>query len=217
MKIALIGATGFVGTPLLSELVSRGHQVTAISRHPEKIASTSDLVTPVKGDIQNEDEVATLVAGHDAVISAFNPGWTNPNIYADFLNGSQAIEAGVQKAGVKRVLFIGGAGSLEIAPGLQLIDTPEFPAEYKDGANAARNFLNILKKNDLLNWTFLSPAIEMHPGTSGVRKGVYRTGLDNPVFNEEGRSIISVEDLSVAIADEIENPAYIRKRFTVAY
>lgn len=217
MKIALIGASGFVGSQILKELVGRGHHVTAIARHPEKIEGTDPLIVVKKGDILNEQEVSDLVEGHDAVISAYNPGWTNPNIFSEFLAGAKSIQAGVKKSGVKRLLTIGGAGSLEVSPGVQLIDTPDFPAAYKDGAEAARQYLNILKDETELDWTFLSPAIEMHPGTSGKRKGTYRTGLNNPVFDENNRSIISAEDLAVAIADEIENPQFIKKRFTVAY
>lgn len=217
MKIALIGATGFVGSHVLTELVNRGHEVTAISRNPEKLVSDSKLVTSKKGDVFNEEEFAKLVEGHDAVISAYNPGWTNPDIYNEFLAGAQAIQAAVKKSGVKRILVVGGAGSLEIAPGVQLVDTPEFPEQIKPGATSARDYFNILKKETELDWTFLSPAIEMHQGTSGVRKGTYRTGLNNPVFDESGRSVLSVEDLAIAIADEIENPQFIQKRFTAAY
>ena len=217
MKVALIGASGFVGSHVLNELISRGHQVTAITRNPEKITSDGDKIISVKGDVLNADEVATLVAGHDAVISAYNPGWTNPDIRNEFLRGAQAIQEGVKRSGVKRLLVVGGAGSLEVSPGVQLIDTPHFPEEYKPGAGAARDYLNILKKETNIDWTFLSPAIEMHPGTSGVRKGAYRIGLDNPVFDANGKSVLSVEDLAVAIVDEIEQSNFVQKRFTVAY
>jgi len=216
MKVALIGASGFVGTAVLNELLERGHQVTAIVRHPEKVKQ-GDKVTLVKANALEENEVANAVKGHDAVVSTYNPGWTNPNIYEEFLQGAQAIQKGVKTAGVKRFLVVGGAGSLYVAPGTQLIDTPQFPAEWKPGALAAREYLNIIKEEQDLDWTFLSPAIEMHQGTSGERKGTYRKGLDNPVFDENGRSIISVEDMAIAIVDELENPQYIRQRFTVAY
>ena len=217
MKVALIGASGFVGSQVLKELVDRGHQVTTITRNPDKVVLEDSQITSVKGDVLNSDEVANLVAGHDAVISAYNPGWTNPDLRNEFLKGAQSIQAGVKQSGVKRLLVVGGAGSLEVAPGVQLVDTPQFPEEYKAGAGAARDYLNTLKNESDLDWTFLSPAIEMHPGTSGVRKGTYRTGLDNPVFDENGRSILSVEDLAVAIVDEIEQPKFVKKRFTVSY
>jgi len=217
MKVALIGASGFVGSHILHELLDRGHQVTAIVRHPEKVSIQHSNLVVKKGDVYNEKELAELVKGQEAVISAFNPGWTNPNIYEDFLAGAKAIQQAVKAAGVKRLIVIGGAGSLEVAPGVQLIDTPQFPAEYKQGASGARDYLNIIKQEKDLDWTFISPAIEMHHGTSGVRKGVYRTGLDNPVFDENGRSILSVEDLALATVDELEHSKHIRQRFTAAY
>ncbi len=217
MKIALIGASGFVGSAILKEALDRSHQVTGIVRHPEKISIQNSNLRVEKGDAMHADEIASRVKGHDAVISAYNSEWTNPDMYEDFLKGSQSIQAGVKKSGVKRYIVIGGAGSLFVAPGVQLVDTPQFPAEWKTGALAAREYLNILQKEKDLEWTFLSPAIEMHHGTAGIRKGTYRTGLDNPVFDASGRSVISVEDLAVAIIDELEKPEHIRKRFTVAY
>jgi len=217
MKIALIGASGFVGTALTNEALTRGHHVTAIVRHPEKITTQHDNLTVKKGDAFDKDQIKTLVAGHDIVISAYNPGWTNPNIYDDSLKGLQAIQQGVKESGVKRYLVIGGAGSLEIAPGVQLIDTPQFPAEYKAGASAARDYLNMIKKEEQLDWTFFSPAIEMHHGITTGRTGKYRLGTDQPVFNNENRSILSVEDLSIAVFDEVENKKFIKKRFTAAY
>lgn len=217
MKVALIGASGFVGTQILNELLQRGHQVTAIVRHPDKITVTNKDLTVVKADVYDAEALTKILKGHDAVLSAFNAGWTNPNLYNDFVKGSEAIQEATKKAGVKRLLVIGGAGSLEIAPGLQLVDTPEFPAEYKSGATAARDYLNTLKKETSLDWTFLSPAIEMHQGTAGIRKGTYRTALDNPVFDTNNRSILSVEDLAVAFVDELENGKFIKKRFTAAY
>lgn len=216
MKVALIGASGFVGKILLKELAHRGHTVTAIARNSDKIERTHN-VTPVSADVNNVDELSQLLQGHDAVISSYNPGWTNPNMYNDFLAGAQSIQEAVKKSGVKRLITIGGAGSLYIAPDQQLVDTVGFPEEWKPGALAARDYLNILKDETLLDWTFVSPAIEMHQGTSGSRKGTYRKALENPVVNDEGRSIISAEDLSVAIVDELEDPKHIRQRFTVAY
>jgi uncharacterized protein len=216
MKVALIGASGFVGTAILNELLQRGHQVTAIVRNPGKIAPAEN-VTAVSVNVLNETEIKNAVAGHDAVISAYNAGWTNPDLYNEFLKGAQTIQEGVKQSGVKRLIFIGGAGSLFIAPGQQLVDTEAFPAEWKPGALAARDYLNILKKETELDWTFLSPAVEMHQGTSGNRKGKYRTGLESPVFDADSRSMISVEDTAVAIVDELESPKHIRKRFTVAY
>jgi len=226
MKIALIGASGFVGKALTRELLDRHHEVTAIVRHPEALDSEVPGVGAqagggslhvAKGDVFQPDQMAALVKGHDVVISAYNPGFTNPAIYDEFIRGSQAIQEAVKKAGVKRFIVIGGGGSLYVAPGVQLVDTPEFPAEYKPGALGARDYLNILKKEQDLDWTFFSPAIFMSHETSGVRKGHYRTGLDNPVFDEKGQSVLSVEDLAMAIVDEVEKPKFLKKRFTAAY
>lgn len=216
MKVALIGASGFVGSAVLKELLSRGHQVTAIVRNPEKIAPAENLKA-ASADVLNETALSEALAGHDALISAYNAGWQNPNLYSDFLKGSQAIQQAVKKAGVKRMIIVGGAGSLFIAPGQQIVDTEGFPPDWKPGALAARDYLNILKEETDLDWTFLSPAVEMHPGTSGERRGTYRTGLEKPVMDAEGRSVISVEDLAVALVDELEQPKHIRQRFTIAY
>jgi putative NADH-flavin reductase len=216
MKVALIGASGFVGKAVLNELINRGHNVTAIVRNPENITET-EKVKAVKVNVLNADETAEAVKGHDAVISAYNAGWANPNLYNEFLEGSKAIQEGVKKSGVKRLIVVGGGGSLYVAEGLQLVDTPQFPQEFKAGASSARDYLNLLQEEKEIDWTFLSPAIEMHQGTSGERKGTYRTGLDTPVFDENQRSIISVEDTAVAIVDELEQPKHSRQRFTVAY
>jgi len=217
MKIALIGASGFVGTAVLNEAISRGFSVTAIARNPENIKVASNLVSAKKADVFDIDGLASVLKGHDVVISTYNAGWGNPNLYQDFVNGSEAIQSAAKKAGVKRLLVVGGAGSLEIAPGVQLVDTPQFPAEYKTGATAARDYLNIIKKETELDWTFLSPAILMHPGITDGRTGKYRTALDTPVFDANNESRLSVEDLSVAILDEVEEGKFIKKRFTAAY
>ncbi|MBP1225066.1 NAD(P)-dependent oxidoreductase [Flavobacterium sp. 1355] len=213
MKIAIIGATGFVGSAILNELSSRNHEITAIARNPK---NSSD-VNWISADIFNTDALAEVIKGNDAVISAYNSGWTNPNIYDDFIAGSKAIQEAVKKSGVKRFITIGGAGSLFVAPGLQAVDTPDFPKEYHAGASAARDYLNILKEEKDLDWAFFSPAFEMHQGITTGRTGKYRLGLENPVFNDEQRSILSVEDLAVVIADEAENQKHHQVRFTAAY
>jgi putative NADH-flavin reductase len=213
MKIALIGATGFTGAPVLAELLSRGHQVTALARNPAKLAAEKGL-TVVKADVLDEKQVAAAVAGHDAVISAYNPGWSEPKIHDIFLQGSHAILQGIKQAGVKRVLVIGGAGSLYVAPGLQLVDTLQFPAEYKQGALAARELLNRIEKETTLDWTLISPPIGLAPGE---RTGKYRVGANDLLPGKgDAPAGISVADLAVAIVDEIEKPQHIKKRFTAA-
>ena len=213
MKIAIIGATGFVGSAILNELANRNHEITAIARNPKETSGVKWIAT----DIFNIDSLAETLKGHDVVVNAYNPGWTNPNIYDHSIAGSKAIQEAVKKTGAKRFITIGGAGSLYIAPNIQLVDTPEFPKEIFDGANAARHYLEIIKEEKELDWAFFSPAIEMHQGTKTGRTGKYRLGLENPVFNEEQRSILSVEDLAVVIADEVENPKHHQVRFTAAY
>ena len=214
-KVAVIGATGFVGTQVVNELLNRGYEVEAIVRDASKVQQ-KDKVTAKSVDVNNIDELAGALQGTDAVISAFNAGWTNPNLYEDFLNGSINIEKAVEKSGVKRLITVGGAGSLYI-DGNQLVDSPEFPAEYKPGATAARDYLNKIKENKTLDWTFFSPAIEMNARNPGERTGKYRTALENPVFDDNGRSVLSVEDVAVALVDELEQNNHIRQRFTAAY
>ena len=213
MKIAFIGATGFVGAPVLSELLSRGHEVTVLARTPSKISAQKGL-NVVAADALDARQVARAAEGHDAVISAYNPGWSEPKIHDLHLEASQAIVDGVKQSGVKRLLVVGGAGSLFVAPGLQLVDTPEFPAQYKQGALAAREALNRLKTETALDWSFVSPPIGLAPGS---RTGKYRLGADDLLPGQGDKPAgISVADLAVAIVDEIEKPRHIRRRFTVA-
>ncbi|MBA5628563.1 NAD(P)-dependent oxidoreductase [Moheibacter lacus] len=214
-KVAVIGATGFVGSKVVNELATRGYEVKAIARDTSKV-DQAENVHPVNVDVYNEVELAEKLKGSDAVINTFNAGWTNPNLYDDFLFGSRNIEKAVENAGIKRFITVGGAGSLFI-DGKQIVDGSDFPSEIKPGATAARDFLNELKQNEKLDWTFFSPAIEMHQGTSGVRKGTYRTGTENPVFDENGRSVLSAEDVAVVLVDELENEKFIKQRFTAAY
>ena len=213
MKIALIGATGFVGAAILQEALNRGHEVTAIARNPEKLDAHPKLHVQ-KGDVYSEDEVARCVTGHDAVISAFNPGWSNPDIYDQQVKGTRAIIHGVKKAGIKRLLFVGGAGSLEVKPGVQSVDLPGFPAEYKQGSLATREALNMLRQETDLEWSFLSPSADLFPGQ---RTGQFRLGTDQLLKDANGKSRISVQDYAMAMIDEVEQSKHIRRRFTVGY
>ena len=213
MKIALIGGTGFVGSAVLEELLRRGHAVTALARNPAKLAARSGLAVAT-ADVLDAAQVASAVAGHEAVVSAYNPGWKEADLHDLFLKGSKAITEGVKRSGVKRLLVVGGAGSLFVAPGVQLVDTPEFPAEWKQGALAAREALNLIQRETTLDWTFVSPPVFLAPGE---RKGGFRTGADAVLMDGDKPAGISVTDLAVAIVDEIENSRHLRKRFTVGY
>jgi putative NADH-flavin reductase len=214
MKIAIIGATGFVGSAVLNEALERGHQITAIARNIGKITLGNDRLTAIAADVEDVAGLAKILAGHQAVVSAYNAGWTNPSLYADFIKGSEGIQQATKLSGVKRLLVVRGAGSLEVAPGVQMVDTPGFPAEWKSGATAARDYLNILKKEMELDWTFISPAANLHPGK---RTGKFRLGTDNPVTDGDGKNEISVQDMASAIIDELENNRFIKKRFTLGY
>lgn len=213
MKLALIGASGFVGAAVLQEALNRGHRVTGIVRHPEKLPAHAAL-TAVAGDAYDAAALAQTLAGHDALIDAFNPGWGQAKIRELFIRGTQAIYAAVKQAGVERLLVVGGAGSLYVAPDLQLLDTPDFPAEYKEGAEGARQALQLIQGETTLDWSFVSPPALLHPGE---RTGQFRIGGDRLLMQGEVPAGISVADLAVAIIDELEHPQHIRQRFTVGY
>jgi putative NADH-flavin reductase len=216
MKIAVIGATGFVGKSITNELLDRNHEVIGISRNPGNTPENNQLTWKAI-DITNTDALKDALQGCDVVVSAFNAGWSNPSIYDDFIKGSNAIQHAVKAAGISRYIVIGGAGSLYVAEGLQAVDTPSFPAEIKPGARAARDYYTSLQNEKELDWVFFSPAFEMHPGVKIGRTGKYRLGKDFPVTDENGKSVLSVEDLAVVIADEIEQPKHHQTRFTAAY
>jgi putative NADH-flavin reductase len=203
MKIAVIGASGNAGSRITAELARRGHSVTAIARHPEKIASGAN-VTPTKGDVMDQAGLAGLLAGHDAAISSVH-----------FLASDPAKLIGAAKESkVGRYLVVGGAGSLEVAPGVRLVTTPGFPVAYKAEAEKGAAFLDLLRAEKELNWTFLSPSALF---TAGERTGKFRLGIDQLLTAADGKSSISFEDFAVALADEIERPVHIRQRFTVGY
>lgn len=218
MNVALIGATGFAGSAILDELINRGHKVTAIVRNPDKLTNGSANLTAVKCDATNPDELAKVVKGVDVVISAYNPGWANPNMYEDTLRNYPLILEGVKKSGVGRLLIVGGAGTLFVKPGLRLVDTGTLPDAWIPGVKSLGEFyLNTLTKEDAIDWVFLSPAANLGDLQKGVRTGKYRVGKDDLLVDEKGNSFISVEDYAVAMVDELEKPAHHKERFTVAY
>ncbi|WP_322402397.1 NAD(P)-dependent oxidoreductase [Massilia luteola] len=201
-RIALIGASGNVGTRILNELVSRNHQVTAIVRDPSKVPARAG-VTAARGDVADPAGLAAVLEGHDAVISAVRFLDSDPNALID----------AVRASGVKRYLVVGGAASLFVAPGQRLLDQPDFPAAYKDEATRGAAFLDVLRGVSDLDWTFISPSAMFVPGE---RTGKFRLAQDELLVSEKG-STISYEDYAVALVDEIEKPAHVRQRFTVGY
>jgi putative NADH-flavin reductase len=202
MKVALIGATGNAGSRILAELARRGHEITAIVRNPDKVP-TQPGVTARKGDVSDQGHLAELLAGHDVAVSAVHFAQSDP----------RKLIGAARSSAVKRYLVVGGAGSLEVAPGVRLVDTPGFPKAYKPEASAGAAFLDLLRQERELDWTFISPSAIFVPGE---RTGRFRLGKDQLLTNDQGSSI-SFEDYAVALADEVERPAHSRQRFTVGY
>jgi putative NADH-flavin reductase len=207
MKITLIGATGYVGSKLLPEALERGHDVTAVVRDPSKLPTHARL-QGIGGNATDADALASIVAGHDLVISAFNPGLDPDG------TGTRTLVSGVKRAGIGRFLAVGGAGTLKLPSGERVVDQPDFPAAWKDGALRTAAFLNQLLEERDLDWVFVSPATMLIPGE---RTGHYRLGKDHLLMDDKGESRISLQDFAVAMLDEAETPRHHRERFTVAY
>lgn len=209
MKVVLFGASGMIGSRILHELVSRHHQVTAVARNPERIASAPG-VAAVAGDVTDPDSVASAAQGAEAAISAFAPPPSDPD---SVLAATRSLLSGLKKAGVQRLIMVGGAGSLEVAPGLQLVDAPNFPEAWKAVALAHRKVLPLLRESNL-DWTYQSPAAFIQPGE---RTGKARVGGTKLVTDEKGESRISAEDFAVVLVDELESSQHLRQQFTAAY
>jgi uncharacterized protein len=212
MTIALIGASGYVGSAILHEASRRGHHVTAIVRNTAKVTPQAG-VTAIAADVLDTSGLANVLAGHSAVISAFS-GHSQSQIREHYGRGLRSIIAAVKRAGVPRLLVVGGAGSLYVAPGVQLVDTPHFPEQWQQTAEGARDALNQLRHEQQLDWTMLSPAALLE---HGMRTGRFRLGTDQLLVDAQGESYISLEDYAAAMLDELERPAHSRQRFTVGY
>lgn len=212
MKIAVFGASGRIGSRIINEALNRGHDVTAVVRKPQDYTNAMPHLKVAKGDIFNSQDVESGVYDHDAVVSAYNATQGAP--VSTIAEVSVPLINGLKQANVKRLIIIGGAGSLEVAPGVQAVDTPDFPAEYKAASLAQREALKAYRNEKELEWTYLSPAAEIAPGE---RTGHYRAGGEQMLFDANGKSFITMEDFAVAVLDEIESPKHIRQRFTVAY
>ena len=214
-KIVIIGATGYVGSAILKEALGRGHQVKAIVRDPSKLTLIHPHLKVVGGSVSDTDFLSRELAKSDAVISAFNPGWSNPNIYEETLEGYGSILCAVRNSGVHRFLMVGGAGSLLVAPGRQLMDEPDVPKKLLPGIRGmAKVYTDLLLPEKSVDWVFLSPAANMAPGE---RTGKFRLGKDELIVDESGDSNISVEDFAVAMIDELEQEKHHQERFTLGY
>jgi uncharacterized protein len=215
MRVAIIGATGLLGVGMVPEAGSRGYQVTAICRHPEKVPATAN-VKPVTCDIFKTDRLTAILEGHDAVIHSYSPrrdhdtDRTAPHVAA-----TRSIIAATRDAGVSRLLAVGGAGTLWLPDGSKVMAAPDFPPEYRESALSTAEVLTILEAEaDDLEWTFLSPSLFFD---ERGRSGQFRLGLDHALFDAHGNSAISIEDYAVAMIDELETPRHTWRRFTVGY
>lgn len=201
--VALVGASGRVGSKITEELASRGHTVTAIARNPEKIP-VAEGVTPVAGDFQNPQELAKLLKGHDAIIGSI-----------PFITGeSEKMLEAVRLSGVKRYLMVGGAASLRTETGEKVVDALDLPEEWMPPIREGMRTYELIQKEDSLDWTFFSPAVMIE---AGERTGKFRLGKDHVVKNEQGESRISFADYAIAMVDELEQGNSIKARFTIGY
>ncbi len=220
-KVALIGASGFVGSAILNELLNRGYQVEALVHNPDKIKIENKALTVKKVDVTDEKALENDLQHYNSVISAYNPGWANPNFYEEPIANYPKIVEAAKKAGVKRLLIVGGAGTLFVKPGVRLIDTGTLPEAWVPGVKSLGEFyLNTLMNENDIDWVFFSPAGnlgDMGAKGPGKRTGVYRLGKDDMIFDKDGNSFISVEDYAKAMVDELAEPAHHKERFTIGY
>jgi uncharacterized protein len=216
MKVVLYGATGMIGSRVLKELLSRGHKVTAVVRDPSKLPSEPGLSIE-KGDVLDAASIAKLAWGAEVIVSAYAPpvagNGPDPAQVNRLTDAVRALVEGTRRAGSPRLIMVGGAGSLEVSPGLQIVDAPTFPEPYKPIALAHRDALHELRKADL-NWTYFSPAMMIQPGE---RTGKFRLGLDSLISDDKGNSSISAEDYAIALVDEVEQGRHTKQRFTIGY
>jgi hypothetical protein len=216
MKIVLFGATGIIGRRIAKEAADRGHEVVGVVRDPQAAESPDPRVTLVRGDATDPASVAAVARGADAIVSAISPRPNARGLPAPSLpEAARALIEGGERANVRRLVVVGGAATLEVAPGVQALDTPEFPEAWKGEATQGRDALAVYRnEGGTMEWTFLSPAMVIEPGE---RTGEYRVGGEQMLFDESGTSFISAEDYAVALVDELEQSRHVQKRFTVAY
>ncbi|WP_165042206.1 NAD(P)-dependent oxidoreductase [Dysgonomonas sp. ZJ709] len=215
MKVALIGATGFVGSHILKELLTRKHEVTAIARNTDKIDIVDDKLTVASVNVIDTDILTDVLKGNTIVISAFNAGWDNPNIYEDYLNGYESIQKAIRAANIRRFFVVGNSGTL-YEGGKQLVEADDFPTEMGQGAKASRDHFEKLRRETYLDWVYLAPPTDLNKEINTGRTGKFRLGRDEPIVRE-GVASISLEDLAMVVVDEVENRNNSRQQFTVGY
>jgi len=215
MKIVVFGGTGNVGQRIVREAMSRGHEVEVVVRKPDRKPEWDDNITVEQGDVTDPDQVAALTRGADAVVNAISPRPDGDLPASSLTDAADSLVQGLKQANVKRAIIVGGAGTLEVEPGVDLVDTPDFPKPYRNESIQQRKALNTYRsKADGLDWTYIAPAATFTPGE---RTGAYRTSSNELLKDDTGRSRISYEDFAVAVLDEIETPRHVRDRFGVAY
>jgi putative NADH-flavin reductase len=216
MKVVLLAATGQAGRTILSELISRGHQVTAVARNPDKLPES---INRVRDDLSSTDRIVEIIAGADTVVSAFGPPKDDPRFFSDvhytdqLASVTERVIAAVRKAGVPRLIMVGGCGSLEFSPGVTVLKSGHWPEKLVPIATSHMKAFAALRASDI-NWTYFSPPMLIEPG---VRTGKFRLGGDSLITDEQGKSWVSFEDYAVALVDELEKPAHERSRFTIGY
>ncbi|NUT77617.1 NAD(P)H-binding protein [Pseudomonas sp. C1C7] len=216
MKVVVLAATGKAGRATVSELLSRGHEVTAVARSPEKLPSS---VTSIADDLSSADKLASIIKGADAVVSAFGPSTDDPRYFSDVSYTDQLVSVtervieAVSKTGVPRLIVVGGAGSLWLSPGVTVLNSGHWPEQYVPIATSHVKAFAALKASSI-NWTYFSPPMMIAPG---IRTGKFRLGGDDVVFDDKGKNWISFEDYAVALVNELEKPEHEYGRFTIGY
>ncbi|MGN0187358.1 MAG: NAD(P)-dependent oxidoreductase [Paludibacteraceae bacterium] len=217
-NVVLIGASGFVGSAILNEALNRGHRVTAVVLNPQKVEVCNPNLTVLQADATNVETLSAIAEGKDAIISAYNPGWTNPRQYEETLENYPKIVEGAKRSGVKRLLIVGGAGTLFVKQGVRLVDSGTLPEAWLPAAKSLSEFYqNTLTNEHDIDWVFFSPAANLGNMGKGIRTGKYRLGKDEMLFDAQGESFISVEDYAVAMIDELECERHHFECFTAAY
>ncbi|MHC5861616.1 NAD(P)-dependent oxidoreductase [Nostoc sp.] len=210
MKLVIFGPTGMIGSRIVDEALSRAHQVTAITRDPSRFSISHQNLTIVAGNALDPASVVDVVKGHDAVLSAIGTSGSSVEVIAD---AARSLIEGLSQVGIRRLVVVGGAGVLEVEPGVEFVDSPNFFEAYRPLGLVHRQAYNLYKTSDL-DWTFVCPAAEIAPGE---RTGKFQVGADRLLTNEKGESRISAEDFAIAFVNEVETPQYIHHRLTVAY